>query len=170
MSDPPVKLVLAAATVAQPLGAVGAVVLVEVIFQYPGVGSLLYQSIRASDYYMIQGVVFMIIVAIGRSGNLRPPGVPGGVAALAGIYIDKFAGELAAQGLTLEKLSTTLQTEIGIVRVLANGFIITSLLLASLVAQRARLAQYGAVAAELGDLNAATRVEGAILANLQAVG
>ena len=30
-----------------------------------GVGSLLYQSIRASDFYMIQGVVFMIIVAIG---------------------------------------------------------------------------------------------------------
>ena len=28
-------------------------------------GALLYQSIRASDFYMIQGVVFMIIVAIG---------------------------------------------------------------------------------------------------------
>jgi peptide/nickel transport system permease protein len=40
-------------------------VLVEVIFQYPGVGSLLYQAIRASDFYMIQGVVFIIIVAIG---------------------------------------------------------------------------------------------------------
>jgi peptide/nickel transport system permease protein len=44
---------------------VSGAVLVEVIFQYPGVGSLLYQSIRASDFYMIQGVVFMIIVAIG---------------------------------------------------------------------------------------------------------
>jgi peptide/nickel transport system permease protein len=44
---------------------VSGAVLVEVIFQYPGVGSLLYQSIRASDYYMIQGVVFIIIVAIG---------------------------------------------------------------------------------------------------------
>ncbi len=44
---------------------VSGAVLVEVIFQYPGVGSLLYQSIRASDYYMIQGVVFMIIVSIG---------------------------------------------------------------------------------------------------------
>jgi hypothetical protein len=43
-------------------------------------------------------------------------------------------------------------------------------LLASLVAQRARLAGYGEVAAELGDLNAATRVEGAILANLGMVG
>lgn len=44
---------------------VSGAVLVEVIFQYPGVGSLLYQSIRASDFYMIQGVVFMIIGAIG---------------------------------------------------------------------------------------------------------
>jgi peptide/nickel transport system permease protein len=44
---------------------VSGAVLVEVVFQYPGVGSLLYQSIRASDFYMIQGVVFMIIVAIG---------------------------------------------------------------------------------------------------------
>ncbi len=44
---------------------VSGAVLVEVIFQYPGVGSLLYQSIRASDFYMIQGVVFIIIVAIG---------------------------------------------------------------------------------------------------------
>src|SRR6202011_5778435 len=44
---------------------VSGAVLVEVIFQYPGVGALLYQSIRASDFYMIQGLVFMIIVAIG---------------------------------------------------------------------------------------------------------
>jgi peptide/nickel transport system permease protein len=44
---------------------VSGAVLVEVIFQYPGVGSLLYQSIRASDFYMIQGLVFMIIGAIG---------------------------------------------------------------------------------------------------------
>jgi peptide/nickel transport system permease protein len=44
---------------------VSGAVLVEVVFQYPGVGSLLYQSIRASDFYLIQGVVFMIIVAIG---------------------------------------------------------------------------------------------------------
>jgi peptide/nickel transport system permease protein len=44
---------------------VSGAVLVEVIFQYPGMGTLLYQSIRASDFYMIQGLVFMIIVAIG---------------------------------------------------------------------------------------------------------
>jgi peptide/nickel transport system permease protein len=40
-------------------------VLVEVIFQYPGVGTLVYQAIRSSDFYVIQGVVFFIIVAIG---------------------------------------------------------------------------------------------------------
>ena len=39
--------------------------LVEVIFQYPGVGTLLYRAIRSSDFYVIQGVVFFIIVAIG---------------------------------------------------------------------------------------------------------
>src|SRR5919201_3278870 len=44
---------------------VAGAVLVEVIFQYPGVGTLLYQAIRSSDFYVIQGVVFFIIVAIG---------------------------------------------------------------------------------------------------------
>jgi peptide/nickel transport system permease protein len=44
---------------------VSGAVLVEVIFQYPGVGTLLYQSIRNSDYFVIQGIVFMIIVSIG---------------------------------------------------------------------------------------------------------
>jgi peptide/nickel transport system permease protein len=44
---------------------VAGAVLVEVIFQYPGIGTLLYQAIRSSDFYVIQGVVFFIIVAIG---------------------------------------------------------------------------------------------------------
>jgi peptide/nickel transport system permease protein len=44
---------------------VSGAVLVEVIFQYPGIGTLLYQSIRNSDYFVIQGIVFIIIVAIG---------------------------------------------------------------------------------------------------------
>lgn len=39
--------------------------LVEVVFGYPGVGSLLFQSIRSFDYTVIYGVVFMVIVAIG---------------------------------------------------------------------------------------------------------
>ena len=40
-------------------------VLVEVVFGYPGIGTLLFQAISASDYTVIYGVVFMIIVAIG---------------------------------------------------------------------------------------------------------
>src|SRR5438105_15509863 len=44
---------------------VSGAVLVEVIFQYPGVGSVLYQAIRNSDYFLIQWLVFIIIVAIG---------------------------------------------------------------------------------------------------------
>lgn len=44
---------------------VSGAVLVEVIFQYPGVGTLLYQAIRGSDFFLIQGVVFIIIVSIG---------------------------------------------------------------------------------------------------------
>ena len=40
-------------------------VLVEVIFGYPGIGTMLYQAIRGSDYYLVQGIVFTIIVSIG---------------------------------------------------------------------------------------------------------
>ena len=40
-------------------------VLVEVVFGYPGVGTLLYQSIRQFDYFIIYGIVFMLIVALG---------------------------------------------------------------------------------------------------------
>jgi peptide/nickel transport system permease protein len=35
------------------------------VFSYPGVGNLLYQSIRSFDYFVIYGVAFMVIVAIG---------------------------------------------------------------------------------------------------------
>jgi peptide/nickel transport system permease protein len=41
------------------------VVLVEVVFGYPGVGSLLYQSIRTFDYTVIYGLTFLVIVSIG---------------------------------------------------------------------------------------------------------
>ena len=44
---------------------VGGAVLVEVIFGYPGIGTVLYQAIRGSDYYLVQGIVFVIIVSIG---------------------------------------------------------------------------------------------------------
>jgi peptide/nickel transport system permease protein len=40
-------------------------VLVEVIFGYPGIGTLLFQAIEESDFFLIQGIVFTVIVAIG---------------------------------------------------------------------------------------------------------
>ncbi len=42
-------------------------VLVEVVFNYPGVGWLLYNALRSSDYYMIQGVAFVIILTVAVS-------------------------------------------------------------------------------------------------------
>ncbi|MBV9170257.1 MAG: ABC transporter permease [Chloroflexi bacterium] len=44
---------------------VSGALLVEVVFAYPGVGNLLYQAIRTFDYFVIYGVVFIVIVAIG---------------------------------------------------------------------------------------------------------
>jgi peptide/nickel transport system permease protein len=44
---------------------VGGAVLVEVIFGYPGIGTILYNAIRQSDYFLIQGIVFGVIVALG---------------------------------------------------------------------------------------------------------
>ncbi len=44
---------------------VSGAVLVEVVFGYPGIGSLLFQSIRGFDYTVIYGLSFMLIVAIG---------------------------------------------------------------------------------------------------------
>jgi peptide/nickel transport system permease protein len=44
---------------------VAGAVLVEVIFGYPGIGTVLYQAIRGSDYYLVQGIVFVVIVSIG---------------------------------------------------------------------------------------------------------
>jgi peptide/nickel transport system permease protein len=44
---------------------VSGAVLVEIVFQYPGIGTLLYQSILASDFNVVQGVIFVLIVSIG---------------------------------------------------------------------------------------------------------
>ncbi len=44
---------------------VSGAVLVELVFGYPGLGSLLARSIRTLDYFTIYGIVFVIIVAIG---------------------------------------------------------------------------------------------------------
>ena len=40
-------------------------VLVEVIFNYPGVGTLLFRAVRENDHFLIQGIVFLVIVALG---------------------------------------------------------------------------------------------------------
>lgn len=40
-------------------------VIVEVVFAYPGIGTVLFNAIRGSDYYLVQGIVFIVIVSIG---------------------------------------------------------------------------------------------------------
>jgi peptide/nickel transport system permease protein len=42
---------------------VGGATLVEYLFAYPGMGYLLYQAIVSNDYSLIQGIVFILIVA-----------------------------------------------------------------------------------------------------------
>ena len=39
-------------------------VLVEIIFNYPGVGWVLYNALRTADYFVIQGVVMFLIVSV----------------------------------------------------------------------------------------------------------
>ena len=43
---------------------VAGAILVEVIFAYPGLGYKLFQAVGSKDYFVIQGIVLMIIVAI----------------------------------------------------------------------------------------------------------
>ncbi len=43
---------------------VSGAVLVELVFQYPGVGTLLARAINQLDYFMIYGIVLIIVVAI----------------------------------------------------------------------------------------------------------
>ena len=42
----------------------GGFVIVELIFAYPGIGYLLYQAILSSDYTLIQGIVFYVILGV----------------------------------------------------------------------------------------------------------
>lgn len=42
----------------------GGTVLVEAIFSYPGVGTLLFSAIAGKDYFVIQGIVLMLILAL----------------------------------------------------------------------------------------------------------
>jgi peptide/nickel transport system permease protein len=44
---------------------VSGAVLVEVVFGYPGVGTVLYRAIQTFDYFLIYGIVIMIIISIG---------------------------------------------------------------------------------------------------------
>ena len=44
---------------------VSGAVLVEVVFTYPGIGSTLYEGIRAGDFFVVQGIIFILIVSIG---------------------------------------------------------------------------------------------------------
>ena len=43
---------------------VGGALLVEVVFSYPGVGTLIYNAIQGHDYPMIQGVFYILSVAV----------------------------------------------------------------------------------------------------------
>jgi peptide/nickel transport system permease protein len=43
---------------------VSGAVVVEIVFSYPGIGSLLFQAINGSDYFVIYGVVFIAVLAI----------------------------------------------------------------------------------------------------------
>jgi peptide/nickel transport system permease protein len=38
--------------------------LVELVFNYPGIGSLLYRAIRTYDHFAVQGIVFGVIITI----------------------------------------------------------------------------------------------------------
>jgi peptide/nickel transport system permease protein len=38
---------------------------VEVIFAYPGIGTVLYHAIRENDHFLLQGIIFSVIMALG---------------------------------------------------------------------------------------------------------
>lgn len=46
---------------------ISGVVIVEVIFGYPGMGSLLFNAISGSDYFLIYGIVYVTVLIIGLS-------------------------------------------------------------------------------------------------------
>ncbi|MEM7316238.1 MAG: permease, partial [Planctomycetota bacterium] len=77
------------------------------------------QSFKATDRKHYPAVVIACIPAL---------------ASLAFLFVDKMLGDLIPSGITLENLSETMQGEIQTLRILANGFILTSLVWASAVA------------------------------------
>ena len=44
---------------------VSGALIVEVVFTYPGVGSLLYNAIRGADFFVVYGIVFMVVLTLG---------------------------------------------------------------------------------------------------------
>lgn len=38
--------------------------LVEAVFSYPGIGGVLYQAIQQYDYFVIQGIIFTIVLCV----------------------------------------------------------------------------------------------------------
>ena len=43
---------------------VSGVILVEIIYRYPGMGTLMYEAIGAFDFFVIYGVVLVLIIAV----------------------------------------------------------------------------------------------------------
>ena len=43
------------------------VILVEIVFRYPGVGLLLLQALRGRDVFMLTGIVYVVIVLLSVS-------------------------------------------------------------------------------------------------------
>jgi AGZA family xanthine/uracil permease-like MFS transporter len=56
------------------------------------------------------------------------------LAALVWIYVEKLHGEMALHGITFEQLSEPLHAELETIRVMSNGFVVTSLIWASALA------------------------------------
>ena len=50
------------------------------------------------------------------------------------MFVDKVLGDVAAKGISLEQLTGELQLQVSIIRVLAGGFVLTSLIWASALA------------------------------------
>jgi peptide/nickel transport system permease protein len=46
---------------------IGGAVLVEIIFSYPGIGSILFSAIAGKDYFVIQGIVYVLIITLSLS-------------------------------------------------------------------------------------------------------
>jgi peptide/nickel transport system permease protein len=55
---------------------VSGAVLVEVIFAFPGMGTVLYHAIRESDFFLVQGIVFAVIVTLGLATFLLDVSYP----------------------------------------------------------------------------------------------